>query len=105
MLIWLNGLLASLLRHAPQGRNVACRITQGQLALHLNLTLEHLEPRETPSAGGGFTNGGLVGQYYNNTTLSGTPSFTRDDVRLDFTWTAPPGGSIAQGYRDIGTTN
>ena len=56
------------------------------------------------SVGGGWISGiqagqsgeGILGQYYNNSTLSGTPSFTRWDNRIDFSWTdsyAYPGGS------------
>jgi hypothetical protein len=40
--------------------------------------------------GGGFTGGGLLGQYFNNPTLSGTPAFTRQDVRVDFNWSSAP---------------
>jgi hypothetical protein len=54
------------------------------------LGYEELEPRTLLSAGGGFTGGGLLGQYFNNPTLSGTPAFTRQDVRVDFDWSAAP---------------
>jgi hypothetical protein len=30
---------------------------------------------------GGFTDGGLEGEYYDNPDLSGSPAFTRTDVR------------------------
>jgi hypothetical protein len=30
--------------------------------------------------------GGLIGQYYNNSTLSGAPTITRIDPRIDFDW-------------------
>jgi hypothetical protein len=44
--------------------------------------------------GGGFTLAGLVGNYFTNTTFSGTPGFTRRDVRIDFaTNSLPPGGA------------
>jgi hypothetical protein len=44
--------------------------------------------------GGGYTLGGLLGQYYANTNLAGSPSFTRRDVRLDFGLNnLPPGGA------------
>ncbi|HEY2527884.1 MAG TPA: PA14 domain-containing protein [Xanthobacteraceae bacterium] len=51
--------------------------------------------RRTLAKGGGFTSGGLSGQYFGNTSFFGTPLFTRADVRMDFpssnrTW----GGSI-----------
>jgi hypothetical protein len=55
--------------------------------------------RRTLAKGGGFTSGGLSGQYFGNTSFSGTPLFTRADVRLDFpsgnrSW----GGSIDQRF-------
>lgn len=35
------------------------------------------------------------GTYYNNTTLSGTQAFTRQDNQIDFNWgTTPPGGGL-----------
>lgn len=34
--------------------------------------------------GGGYADAGIVGEYYANNNLSGTPAFTRRDVRLDF---------------------
>src|SRR5688572_27913841 len=52
------------------------------------LALLSLEGREVPAAGGGFTGGGLLGEYYANAHLAGTPSFTRRDVRIDFDWRA-----------------
>src|SRR5271169_3716545 len=66
--------------------------------------LESLEYRLTLSVGGGWISStqygqsgdGLLGQYYNNSALLGTPSFTRWDNRADFVWTdnnAYPGGS------------
>ena len=75
--------------------------------------LEKLEDRLTPSVGGGWistiqsaqSGDGLLGQYYNNSTLSGTPSFTRWDDRIDFSWTdsnAYPGGSSAPGFGSVG---
>jgi hypothetical protein len=47
------------------------------------------------TSGGGFTDYGLHGSYFPNPELKGEPSFTRRDVRLDFTWTdaRPVGGS------------
>jgi hypothetical protein len=69
--------------------------------------VEQLEARRLMSVGGGFTAGGIVGQYFNNTSLNGSPSFTRRDVRIDFDWgtTIKPGGSISPGFRDIGADN
>lgn len=44
--------------------------------------------------GGGFTQAGLHGKYFTNPNLSGTPAFTRRDIRLDFSPTPlPPGGA------------
>ena len=40
--------------------------------------------RSTLAKGGGFTSGGLLGQYFGNTSFSETPLFARADVRLDF---------------------
>src|SRR5579862_3176625 len=35
------------------------------------------------AVGGGWTNAGLSGDYFNNTTFTAPPSFSRKDVRLD----------------------
>ena len=44
--------------------------------------------------GGGYTRGGLVGNWYANTNLSGSPAFTRREVRLGFGLNSlPPGGA------------
>ena len=78
--------------------------------------LEALENRLTFSVGGGWISSiqsgqsgdGLLGQYYNNSTLSGTPSFTRWDNRVDFSWTdgnAYPGGSPDPGFASVGPDN
>jgi hypothetical protein len=58
------------------------------------------------SVGGGTTAAGLVGQYFNNATLSGSPAFTRTDVRVDFDWggTTGPGGSSSPGFSAVGPT-
>src|SRR5262249_8263942 len=54
----------------------------------------------------GFTSGGLLGQYFNNTTLSGSPSFTRQDDRIDFTPTIQaPGGSTSTAFSAVNATN
>lgn len=67
------------------------------------LALQFLEAREVPAVGGGFTAGGLFGEYYANATLSGTPSFTRRDVRVDFDWQdRAPGGSRSPEYQQVG---
>ncbi|MFM1768200.1 MAG: hypothetical protein RJA22_729 [Verrucomicrobiota bacterium] len=52
-------------------------------------------PVSLPAAqGGGYLLAGLVGEYFANTNLAGTPGFTRRDVRLDFRQNSlPPGGA------------
>jgi hypothetical protein len=68
--------------------------------------VEDLEGRIAPSVGGGFTNAGLLGQYFANTSLSGTPAFSRQDVRVAFYWWDwATSGSTSPGFRDIGATN
>jgi len=58
--------------------------------------------------GGGYTLGGLVGQYYASTNPVGSPSFTRRDVRLDFGANSlPPGGAGQVGdiaFRSVAAT-
>jgi len=52
--------------------------------------------------GGGYADAGLDGDYFANPTLSGTPAFSRRDVRLDFDWRLnPAGGSTAEPYRSF----
>jgi hypothetical protein len=71
-----------------------------------HLQLRPLEARDVPTAGGGFTAAGLLGQYFANPDLSGDPAFTRRDVRVDFDWgDRAPGGSTSPGYRDVGADN
>ena len=55
--------------------------------------------------GGGYAAPGMRGDYFSNTSLSGTPSFQRPEVRLDFDWGTllPVGGSIAEPYRSFPT--
>ena len=66
-----------------------------------------LESRVVLSVGGGSTAAGFTGQYFNNLNLSGTPQFSRNDVRINFNWggTSTPGGSSSPGYSSIGTNN
>ena len=72
--------------------------------------VEVMEYRLALSVGGGWVSSsqfgqsgdGLLGQYFNNSTLSGAPSFTRWDNRVDFSWTrgsADLGGSTDSGIR------
>ncbi len=50
----------------------------------------------------GFTGGGVTGAYFANPTLSGTPAFTRRDVRVRFAWNgAAPGGSTSPGFSTV----
>lgn len=53
--------------------------------------------------GGGFVDTGIRGAYFANPDLSGEPSFTRRDVRIDFDWEElrPIGGSTAEPYRSF----
>ena len=37
---------------------------------------------------------GLQGQYYNNTTVSGSPVLTRTDSNVDFSWSGSPGTGV-----------
>ena len=70
------------------------------------LALEVLEGREVPAIGGGFTAGGILGEYYDNPNLAGTPAFTRNDVRIDFDWqTRSPGGSNSPDFIRVGPDN
>jgi hypothetical protein len=67
------------------------------------LALQTLEGRETPAVGGGFTAGGMLGEYFANENLDGNAAFTRRDVRIDFDWkSAAPGGSSSPEYRQLG---
>jgi hypothetical protein len=50
----------------------------------------------------GFTQGGVTGSYFANATLSGTPSFSRRDVRVRFDWGGlPPGGSTTPSFAAV----
>jgi len=46
-------------------------------------------------------------EYFANANLSGTPAFTRRDIRINFDWgtVLPVGGSTAPGYRDFPRDN
>lgn len=66
---------------------VLCGLFLGALSLHAtNLP-----------AGGGILDAGIVGSYYNNADFSGSPLFTRRDLRVDFDWGTlhKPGGSLS----------
>jgi len=57
--------------------------------------------------GGGYTGGGLQGDYFANESLSGAPAFTRRELRLDFDWgtVLPIGGSNDPRYRNFPVDN
>lgn len=81
---------------------------RGRPRRHSRIDLvEPLESRVVLSVGGGSTAAGFVGQYFNNLNLSGTPQFTRNDVRIDFNWggTSSPGGSTDPLFSAIGANN
>jgi hypothetical protein len=70
------------------------------------LALDDLEARDAPAVGGGFTAGGILGEYYDNATLSGAPAFSRQDVRIDFNWGfEAPGGSNSPDFKKVGADN
>jgi hypothetical protein len=67
------------------------------------LALDSLESREVPAVGGGYTAGGIQGEYFDNPNLTGTPAFVRRDVRIDFDWGfQAPGGSTSPSYARVG---
>ncbi len=53
--------------------------------------------------GGGILDGGLVGEYFANSSLSGAPVFVRKDARIDFDWGSNlnPGGSITTNFASV----
>ncbi|HAT10267.1 MAG TPA: hypothetical protein DCS97_06680, partial [Planctomycetes bacterium] len=57
--------------------------------------------------GGGYTDGGLRGEYFANADLKGPPAFTRREVRLDCDWgtVLPIGGSNDPRYRSFPLDN
>lgn len=63
-------------------------------------------PKLRDAVGGGFTDGGLNGQYFRTASFS-SPAFARRDVRIDFNWgaTARPGGSRSGAFASVGTDN
>ena len=64
---------------------------------------------QTPedARGGGWLHGGAVGEYFANADLSGVPSFTRRDVRVEFDWGTllAPGGSHTPALVAVGADN
>ena len=57
----------------------------------------------TDAIGGGILQGGLTGEYFSNPDWTGTPSFSRRDVRLNFNWgeSENPGGSVSPAYSAV----
>jgi len=68
--------------------------------------VEALEPRTLLSIGGGSTAAGFLGEYFDNPDLSGSPAFTRGDVRIDFDWDGRlgPGGSRSSDFAALDPT-
>lgn len=57
--------------------------------------------------GGGYAGGGIVGEYFSNVNLTGSPAFVRSEVRLDFDWSTnlPVGGAIEEPYKSFPLDN
>ena len=96
--------------------------TRGKKRFHrcatrgVHANLEQLEQRVALSVGGGWisstqggqTIDGVLGQYYNNPNLVGTPSFTRSDDRIDYLSqgnSTGPGGSPDPAFASVGPDN
>ena len=65
------------------------------------MLLTGFRPALGQAVGGGYTEGGLVGEYFSNPSWQGTPAFTRREVRIHFDWgtVLPVGGSTTEAYR------
>jgi hypothetical protein len=63
--------------------------------------------RAADAVGGGWLQGGVLGQYFASPDFTGTPAFVRRDVRVDFSWGAfgKPGGSPAPGFNTLSNQN
>lgn len=83
----------------PLRRSAAATLLLASAALAPVLALDHL-PAVRRTVGGGFTDGGLSGEYFANPRLEGTPAFSRQDVRLAFDWGVDGlvGGSTAEPF-------
>jgi YD repeat-containing protein len=57
-------------------------------------TVEQIIPQSQLYLTGGSTAVGLQGDYFNNTTLTGTPVLTRTDSTVDFSWSGSPGTGV-----------
>jgi hypothetical protein len=83
-------------------RKKLCRTS---VTRRVQLRLIPLEVRDVPS-GGGFTAGGILGEYFDNPDLANEPSFIRRDVRIDFDWQdRAPGGSTSPDYIRVAPDN
>jgi hypothetical protein len=76
-------------------------MTLSQLAQRLLLAILALGAAHHAGAQG-YTHGGVTGAYFANSTLSGPPSFTRNDVRIRFAWNgSAPGGSTTPAFAAV----
>jgi hypothetical protein len=71
-----------------------------------------LQAANTAPVGGGSTRAGFDGEYFANTSFSGTPVFTRRDVRINHDWREasgfaglPVGGATTPGMADFPKDN
>jgi hypothetical protein len=67
---------------------------QAQLRWSSPSTAEQIIPSSSLYLPGGITVGGLQGDYFNNTALSGAPALTRTDSTVDFIWSGSPGAGV-----------
>ena len=89
--------------HRQTRRGAAPRSRSGVSPASRRVVFEQLESRTLLSVGGGYTNAGILGEYFANATLSGSPAFTRQDVRIDFNWgtAGQPGGSPSPAFASV----
>lgn len=87
---------------------IACRraILKTAVCLLVAASLFAAKP-SSGAIGGGYTQAGIVGEYFSNNDLSGSPTFVRREVRVDFDWgtVLPVGGSHSTGYAGFPTDN
>jgi hypothetical protein len=83
-------------RNFANSPTIQARVARDELRNAALVVCERLEERTLFNAGGGWTGGGIVGDYYNNGSFSGSPTFSRTDVRIDFTpGSEAPGGGLS----------
>jgi len=68
---------------------------QAHLLWNSPSTSEQAIPSSKLYLPGGVTVGGLQGDYFNNTALSGAPALSRTDSAVDFSWSGSPGQGVA----------